>query len=237
MTPGAASATKSKVRASGPMRPEQRHLELQLEVLLQRLLGVHGHAPQVRGQLAWARTTAAALEGVGQVALGVDLAHQGALGRAGPTSSASPAAMLVLPTPPLPVTNSRRWSSRPGCGHRAGGGRRHGQRPSAPGWTDVAARPHRSRSGARCRRHPARCRRSWPTAPRSPCRSCRSATGPGLVGQGRVDALLHLVAVGVGRQLDVDLLDGVGHTDANVHDGSSWGPGGDWRPGVTRDGV
>ena len=42
-TPGAAVATKSSTRASGPSRPMHRHAQVELQVLLQRRLGVHRH--------------------------------------------------------------------------------------------------------------------------------------------------------------------------------------------------
>ena len=56
--------------------PQQRHLELEAQVLLERLLGVHGHAAEVGRQLAGVEVEGTRLERVGQVALGVDLAHQ-----------------------------------------------------------------------------------------------------------------------------------------------------------------
>ena len=62
------------------------------------------------------------LERRGQRALGVDLADQACLPRAA-ASSARAAAMVVLPTPPLPVTNRSRRSSRsPGSGVEPGHG-------------------------------------------------------------------------------------------------------------------
>ena len=58
---------------------EERQLELEAEVLLQRLLGVHRHRPEVGLQLTGLEAGVAGLVEVGQVALGVDLADEGAL--------------------------------------------------------------------------------------------------------------------------------------------------------------
>ena len=54
------------------------------------------------------------LELRGDVALGVDLDEQHALADAARASSAVAAAIVLLPTPPLPVKNRQRRSSRSG---------------------------------------------------------------------------------------------------------------------------
>ena len=59
---------------------DQRDLELEAQVLLERLLGVHRHGEEARRDLALGSNDGGAdLEEVGQVALGVDLADEGAL--------------------------------------------------------------------------------------------------------------------------------------------------------------
>jgi hypothetical protein len=58
---------------------EQRDLQLEAQVLLERLLGVHRHRPQARLELPGREGGLPRLVEVGQVALGVDLAHEGAL--------------------------------------------------------------------------------------------------------------------------------------------------------------
>jgi hypothetical protein len=58
---------------------QQRELELEAQVLLQRLLGVHGHGPEAGLDLAGIERGRPGLVEVGQVALGVDLAHERAL--------------------------------------------------------------------------------------------------------------------------------------------------------------
>ena len=67
------------------------------------------------GPVTGSKPDLAQVERGGQVALGVDLAGQRAPPLAA-ASSARPAATVVLPTPPLPVTTSRRRSSRRVCG-------------------------------------------------------------------------------------------------------------------------
>ncbi len=62
---------------------EQRHLELQPEVLLERLLGLHRHREEVGGNLPGFEGDGPGLEERGQVALGVDLAHQSPLAAPG----------------------------------------------------------------------------------------------------------------------------------------------------------
>ena len=78
-TPGAALATKSKRAGQRAEAGHQRDLELEAQVLLQRLLGVHRHGEEVGLDLAGLEGGGPGLEEVGQVALGVDLADQGAL--------------------------------------------------------------------------------------------------------------------------------------------------------------
>ena len=78
-TPGAAVATKSNARASGPMPPEHRDLRLHLEVLAQRRLGVHLHREDAGVHLAGLEADRRVLEQRGEVALGVDLDEQDAL--------------------------------------------------------------------------------------------------------------------------------------------------------------
>ena len=58
---------------------DERDLELEAQVLLERLLGVHRHGEEARGHLALLERGGADLEEVGQVALGVDLADERAL--------------------------------------------------------------------------------------------------------------------------------------------------------------
>ena len=57
----------------------QRDLELEAQVLLERLLGVHRHGEEAGRHLALLERRGTDLEEVGQVALGVDLADEGAL--------------------------------------------------------------------------------------------------------------------------------------------------------------
>ncbi len=57
--------------------------QLQVEVLPQRRLGVHGHHPQVRRHPVGLERRARRLIEVGQVALGIDLAGQGLLAMGG----------------------------------------------------------------------------------------------------------------------------------------------------------
>ena len=58
-TPGAALATKSNVRASGPIRATSGSLSWRLQVLLQRLLGVHRHRRRGRAAPRGARSASA----------------------------------------------------------------------------------------------------------------------------------------------------------------------------------
>ena len=62
---------------------EQRDLHEQPEVLAQRVLGVHRHREQVRFDLAGLELQRRGVEGVGERALGVHLAHERAAAGAG----------------------------------------------------------------------------------------------------------------------------------------------------------
>ena len=59
-----------------PEPGEERKLELQPEVLLERGVGVHGHRPEAGRDLALPELGGGRFEGAGDVALGVDLAQQ-----------------------------------------------------------------------------------------------------------------------------------------------------------------
>ena len=101
--------------------PEQRHLQLELQVLLERLLGVHGHAEQVRPELTGVEGQRPGLERAGQVALGVDLARQRALAllgreqgqRGGDAGLADPALAGHEQQPPVEQLDVRAWSPGP----------------------------------------------------------------------------------------------------------------------------
>ena len=152
LTPGAASATKSNVRASGPMLAEQRHLHEQPEVLAERVLGVHRHRQQVRFDLPGLELQRRSVEGVGERALGVHLAHERAAAGAGREMGERRRDGGLADT------------SLAGDEHQpAIEERRVHRRQVSP----------RSRCGDRHRACRARCRRSSPTAPRPAGRACR----------------------------------------------------------------
>src|SRR5947209_3403147 len=57
----------------------QWDLELKREVLLERRLGIHRHGPELRCDLSFLESRGRGLVEVGEVALGVDFAYEGAL--------------------------------------------------------------------------------------------------------------------------------------------------------------
>jgi hypothetical protein len=86
--------------SQGPEPGHRREVELEVQVLPQRGLGVHGHVPQVGGQPPGLEPRARRLEEVGQVALGVDLAGQGAPAVLG-AEQGQGRGHRALPDPPL----------------------------------------------------------------------------------------------------------------------------------------
>ena len=203
-TPGAALATKSRVRASGPMRASSGTRSCRREVLLAASPRCSspwrtGRAGPRRG----AKRERAALEGAGQRALGVDLADEGALALAGRRAAPSAAATVVLPTPPLPVTNSS-WRSSSGV--------------DGSGLGPSAGLSCRSRCAGR--RRPCRSRRrrrlatGWPS--RWPRLSVSQSTRSSPAMASSIWALRASRSVSSASS-SADLTGRLGDTDANVH--------------------
>ena len=135
--------------------------------------------------------------------------------------------MLVLPTPPLPVTNTSRRSS---TGHVVevarsasvmggvhGGRRRRGAWPEAQAGAEADAALGVGAAELDVGDAGRRDRHVLAVAVGEPERLV-------VVGEGLVDAALDLGAIGVGGQLDLDLLHRVQHADANVHNILQSGP-------------
>ena len=107
------------------------------------------------------------------------------------------AAIVVLPTPPLPVTKSSRRSSN-----------------DRDAFINEVSR--RSRCGDHRRACRPRRRRSSPPGRRPACPSCRDPQHVGLARERRLDLRGDLVALVVGH-FDAQFPRGLGHSDANVH--------------------
>ena len=203
LTPGAASATKSNVRASGPMRPSSGILHEQPEVLAQRVLGVHRHRQQVRFDLAGLELQRRGVEGVGERALGVHLAHERAPAGAG-REMGDRGRDRCLADPSL-----ARDEQQPAIEER---------------WVHRRQVSPRSRCGDRRRACRPRCRRCSPTERRPAAALVDEPQHVGGAAERGFDPGVHVVALVVG-DLDVELARGMGHADSYVHgrDGSRVG--------------
>ena len=115
--PGRGVGDEVEGAGQGPEAGDERDLELEPQVLLERLLGVHRHGEEVRRHLPGLEAGGRDLEEVGEVALGVDLADERALAVLRRRAGASAAATVVLPTPPLPVTNTQPAVEELDAGH------------------------------------------------------------------------------------------------------------------------
>ena len=134
-----------EVEAAGqrPDAGQQRHAQLERQVLAQRVLGVHGHGRQPVGDLAGARRPAARSRrrrpGCPWRRPRTTSVRRPAAPRAG---RARPA-MVVLPTPPLPVTKTSRRSSsgrvNSASRSRSAGRRRAGRPRRRPAWRSGTA--------------------------------------------------------------------------------------------------
>src|SRR5436190_14860347 len=211
-TPGAACATKSKVLASGPIRATRGTFSCRRRYsfsdssvcidMAKRLgaisLGVKSVSPtskkSARLPLASTSPTSVRLPWCA-------------------ASNASAAAIVVLPTPPLPVTNSNCRSSRLGPDMRRCAG---GLRCAEADATQV-------RAGAEL--DPRELVNCDPDLAALAVRQPEDAVA---VGDGLLERPLHRLRVGAVGQLDLDLAGVVGHPDADVHVCSS----GRWQDGV-----
>ena len=177
---------------------QQRDAQLQAEVLLQRVLGVHGHGEQVGLHLAGLEGERGALVGRGQRALGVHLADQGPLALAGREQPERRGdgglahAALAGDEQELPV-QERGGHRGPGVSSRSRSG---GRRQACRSRRRRCAPTGRPPPGPARRR--ARARRSSELRAASTCR-------------------LQGVTIGVAAHLEQDLPRGLDHTDANVH--------------------
>ena len=112
MTPGAAVATKSNARASGPMRPNTGTRGCTLRYSRSDASVSIGIANTPGCTCARLEADRRVLEQRGEVALGVDLDEQDPLAHARRRAAPWPRSTVLFPTPPLPVKKSRRRSSR-----------------------------------------------------------------------------------------------------------------------------
>src|SRR5207248_4503555 len=219
-TPGAAVATNSKARASGPMRPttgtrrkSRRYSRSDASVSID--MAHRRGCTSVGWNFVFPVSRASAIAPLASISQSrVRLPRLAA-------SRASDEATVVLPTPPLPVTTNSLRSSRsrrtPGAADAPSGGTE--ANPA------VLARYAHLNVGHPGRRHP--------DPPASTVGQPQDAV---LATQGRVDVVHQLVAIGVVGHLDLDLLGRVDDTDADVHQRAPLGRRRRWAPGPAMDG-
>ena len=99
---------KSKTRASGVSRVSARHLEIDVQVFLERLVGAQLENREVVLHHVRRKARRRRPERCGEVALGVDVDGEDPLARACAASSASAAVIVLRPVPPFPATKTTR---------------------------------------------------------------------------------------------------------------------------------